>query len=291
MRRVDSCPACGSGRSRTVVRADRDQRERFLEYSRLKYSGVMDTWLDELQLEVVACLDCGHHWYREQPDEVQLIAMYDASRSFFMDTPVERVPGRRIVQDVRRLRRLVPRGTNPGFLDFGSGYGRWARAAVDAGFDVVAYEPSISRGADEAAPFKVVHDLHALESLRFPVVNLEQVLEHVSDPLSVLQSVKELCAPGAMIRISVPNIHRSHEGDTLWADWPYSGWCVHSMAPFEHLHGFTPRSLRMLLKRAGYRPLRTFRVLFSHPDRLARGIAGYLVPRVANTSVLMTVAP
>jgi len=39
----------------SVIRGDDRHRQRFLEYSRLKYGGVMDGWLQEIHLEIVRC--------------------------------------------------------------------------------------------------------------------------------------------------------------------------------------------------------------------------------------------
>jgi hypothetical protein len=290
MRRVSACPACGRQDFDVVVQAGEDERQRFIAYSRLKYGGVMDDWLQKIELAVVRCPTCEHHWYLDQPDDHQLLAMYDASRSFFGNTTVDREPNERMRREMRSLRRLFKDEAAPALLDYGSGFGRWARAARAQGFEVCAYEPSEARGREEQQSFKVVHRLDDLAEQRFSVINLEQVLEHVPTPIEVLVGLKKFCAANTVVRVAVPSLLRSHEGETIWDEWPFNGKCVHTMAPFEHLHGFTPASLERVVIRAGFRLLSPFRTMRSHPPLLIRRFAGRIWSRLGNTSVLAQVA-
>jgi SAM-dependent methyltransferase len=247
----------------------------------------MDRWLDSMVLMVLRCPACGHHWYRDQPEDDQLSAMYSASRSFFGCVTIDRQPSDHMRRQMRRLRRLLGTGATPHLLDYGSGFGRWARAAMAEGFDVCAYEPSVVRGAEVAAEFTVTHDLASLRGRRFHAVNLEQVLEHVPDPLAVLTSLHDLCLPGAIVRITVPNIDRPHEGTRLWRDWPFNGRSVHTMAPFEHLHGFTPVSLACLVRRARFRMVNWKRIALTHTDVWSRRMAAHMWRGLGQTFVLV----
>jgi 2-polyprenyl-3-methyl-5-hydroxy-6-metoxy-1,4-benzoquinol methylase len=287
MRRIECCPACGNDNVATVVRADEEQRVRFLRYSGVKYGGCMDLWLRDIELVVLRCCSCDHHWYRDQPDDEQLSDMYSASRSFSGEVIIGMHPTDHMLKEMRRLRRLVRSIAAPSMLDYGSGYGRWARAALLESFNVSAYEPSITRGRDDRAEFFLTHDLASLQDQRFDVVNVEQVLEHVADPLAALAHLRTLCQPRAVVRITVPNIQRSNEGARLWRDWPFNGRAVHTMAPFEHLHGFTPTSLACLVRRAGFRRLNWSRVVLTHPHVWARSIVGRFWKRLGHTFVLV----
>ena len=67
----------------------------------------------------------------------------------------------------------------------------------------------------------------------------EQVLEHVPNPAEVLRALRECCTPETVVRIAVPNILRAWEGRGFWKVWPFDGQRPHTLAPFEHLHGFS----------------------------------------------------
>ena len=289
MRPIEQCPACEGRALTTVVRVDPNRRERFVAYSQLKYGGIMDRWLDEIDLAIVRCVSCSHHWYFQQPEPDQLMAMYDASRSFFGDVPISREPTDEMRRQMRSLRRLRAAHASPLLLDYGSGYGRWARAACTEGFEVYAYEPSVTRGREKDAGFTVVHRIEDLEPRKFDIVNIEQVLEHVPDPLEVLREINGLCAPAAIVRITVPNVLRGHEGRRIWDEWPFNGKRVHTMAPFEHLHGFTPASLERVVKRAGFSLLPPLRTLRSDAMLPVRRLAGRIWPRLGHTLVLAQV--
>lgn len=286
---VQRCPACNGESVLTVVRGNADRLERFAAYSQLKYGGVMNDWLRDIDLAIVRCTACNHHWYLQQPDPDQLMIMYESSRSFFGDVAISREPTAEMTRQMRALRRVIAPKDRPVLLDYGSGYGRWARAACSEGFDVYAYEPSVTRGHEEAVTFTVVHHIAELANRTFAVVNLEQVLEHVPDPLQVLLEVKSLCDTQSVVRITVPNLLRSHEGPRIWDDWPFNGTRVHTMAPFEHLHGFTPTSLEHVVRRAGFQLLPVSRTIRTHPTLPLRRLAGRIWARLGHTSVLAQV--
>ena len=99
------------------------------------------------------------------------------------------------------------------------------------------------------------HNLHAfsgslphpaLEERSFDVITMWQALEHVHQPLEILQSAHQLLCPGGKIIITVPNIDclAFHLFGTAWngLDLP------------RHLVHFSPTTLRLMLKRAGFRP-------------------------------------
>ena len=179
---------------------------------------------------------------------------------------------------MRRLRRLVGNTTTPfvTLLDFGSGIGRWARAAVLENFYVTAYEPSVERGSEEDTSFKLVHSIEDLKNCKFDAIQLEQVLEHVPDPLATLKQLRELCKPHTVIRITVPNLLRDQDGSTVWSTWPFDGEKPHFLAPFEHLHGFTPTSIDNLLRRAGYKNINPISELrYAHLNFLRKNIGRF----------------
>ncbi|MEC5382428.1 class I SAM-dependent methyltransferase [Aurantimonas sp. C2-6-R+9] len=252
----------------------------------------MDRWVETIKLSVRRCDVCGHHWYEEQPESDQLAAMYEAHRPVFPEAAT-RDPSPAMITQMRRLLRLVERlrpcrGATPRLLDYGSGYGRWARAAQSVGFDVVAFEPSLNRGAEKAesaVAFDVVHELNALRERRFDAVNLEQVLEHIPTPCETLSGLLELAAPGAVLRIATPNVLRCPEGDRLYATWPYDGKRAHTLAPFEHVNGFTPRSLQAVVNRAGWTRVSDKAAIFSNPTHALRRLAGLAVPSLGQTMI------
>jgi len=283
--KIDRCPACNGSHGSKLVALDTDRRQRFIEFDRLKYRGLMAGWIDACPPEILRCSVCGHCWYRYQPSPEQLDCMYAAGVPLESGGGVYREPTAFMLREMRRLCSLIDKPT-PLLLDYGSGRGRWARAAARVGFRVHAYEPSETRGAESVEEFTLVHDLAEIAGMRFDVINLEQVLEHVPDPMETLQIIMAFCAANTVLRIRVPNILRPPEGTKVWADWPYDGKRVHAMAPFEHLHGFTPSSLVNLISRAGYEHLPLKNIWRNNPNLLIRKLIGKLYPKAVQTMVL-----
>lgn len=287
MRRVERCPACDGAQTRVAVRADASAMARYLAYSARKYGGLLDDWVNADTLTILRCETCGHHWYRDQPTVEQLSAMYAASRPLRGTGSLTREPTPAMLKEMRRLYRLAGGGA-PSLLDYGSGFGRWARAAVRAGFRVHAFEPSAARGAEPNAPFTLVHELDALQGMTFDVIQMEQVLEHVPEPAAVLRDVRGFCHARSVLRVTVPNILRCDEGRNIWREWPFNRERAHIMAPFEHLHGFTPDSLWRVLRRCAFRPLALRALMPYYPVSAMRGLLGGVLPRFGRTLAFST---
>lgn len=282
------CPACNSTNKTEIASIkNRLVKEKYLAYSEKKYCGLMDEWLNWIYLAVNRCSECGHCWYHDMPEESMLFNMYETGRSLKEKT-INRNPSQIQISEMKKLRNIVKK-SSPLLLDYGSGFGRWARAAVNAGFTVTAFEPSRKRGIETAkTEFALIHDLSFLGNQKFDVINFEQVLEHVAEPYKILQKVRNYCCSTTVLRITVPNVLRCPEGSKLWEEWPFNGEYAHIMAPFEHLHGFTPKSLRKLIARAGYCKLTSLDVLRFYPLLGLRNAVGRFYPSIGQTLIIAT---
>lgn len=289
--KIKTCPACGSKKSSEAVALDNNKKENYLKFSDQKYNRFIDGWLEKLVVAIDGCLDCGHHWYREQPSKEMLSNMYGNGVALLPQATADRrQPTLQMIREMRRLKGLSNLSA-PKLLDYGSGFGRWARAASNVGFDVTAYEPSYERGSeDRYVEFTLVHDATNLEDQLYDVINLEQVLEHVPDPLGLLKELRMYCKPNTILRISVPNILRCPEGRHIWKDWPYDGCRVHTMAPFEHLQGFTPLSLKKLAGRAGFKSVGSVLGWRQYPIEMVRSYAGKFFPKIGHTFLLLKIS-
>ncbi|AGS20633.1 hypothetical protein REMIM1_CH00783 [Rhizobium etli bv. mimosae str. Mim1] len=284
MKEIRECPACAAAKPNNIAQLDSVRRRAFLEFDEIKYGGLLSNWLDEIPVQISGCRECGHAWYRYQPEPGQLSLMYASGRPLSANATPANAPSAAMHQEMRRLRRLANEASGePLLLDYGSGRGRWARAAVAEGFRVVAYEPSVERGREAAPPFQLVHLESELRGMRFDVIHLEQVLEHVPHPFETLTKLKAYCGPHTIVRIAVPNILRDPSGRLIWETWPFDGKAPHVLAPFEHLHGFTPASLRELCLRAGYQPIPPHHIVRTHPVTLLRHWIGFAWPRLGTT--------
>ena len=85
------------------------------------------------------------------------------------------------------------------------------------------------------------------QSAKFEVIHLGQSIEHVDNPVAVLNVLGKLLSPGGVIVLSTPNL------DSREIDWFGPTW-AHWHAPY-HRYIFSLRGLKVLAERAGFLPI------------------------------------
>ncbi len=163
---------------------------------------------------------------------------------------------------LRRLERLLSPGLPRTVLDIGSGYGDFLKFMRERGWTVSGVEASpaaveISRTWGLDVRLGGVEDLGALEVPPAAVVVLNSVLEHLVDPWSVLETVRNrLLLPGGVVNIHVPNDFNPLQqilAQTVLKD--NSAKVHYWVAIPDHVNYWTHATLRGFLTRLGYRVL------------------------------------
>ncbi|WP_084777364.1 class I SAM-dependent methyltransferase [Bradyrhizobium sp.] len=146
---------------------------------------------------------------------------------------------------LRWLKKSMPKGK---VLDLGSGPGTFLMIAQkDFKYEVQGVEPA-SEPASMAASFNIPTFNGTLEEFekdnteKYDAIVSFEVLEHLTDPLSVLTTAKRMLKGNGALILSVPNL-----------DDPY---CLRqqiapAMPPI-HINFFSRRSLEALLNRSGF---------------------------------------
>jgi 2-polyprenyl-3-methyl-5-hydroxy-6-metoxy-1,4-benzoquinol methylase len=164
-------------------------------------------------------------------------------------------------------------------LDVGCGagaVGRGMRAAGATWLAGIEMQPSAAEVArthyDEVAVGPAETELERLTP-PFDTICCYDVLEHMSDPYTVLRRLREVAAPGARLHVSVPNArHVSLLRDlVLRGTFGYTDWGHRDST---HLRWFTRRDIEAAVAQAGWGLEAT-----THPalhraaplDRLTRG--------------------
>ena len=204
-------------------------------------------------LPFVECFDCGLAFRaRVASDDVREIyedpAGYEAERA--QQQMGAGLDERRRDARVRLgyLERYAGNGRGRLF-DVGAAGGAFLAEARERGWDVAGVEPM--PGAAEHARQELGLDVTTgvAEDVDVPAASLDavtmwHVLEHIPEPLSVLERIGAWMRPGAVLTIEVPN-GGSPAARKLGKDWP-------SAEPGVHVSQFTPDALRRLLERAGF---------------------------------------
>jgi SAM-dependent methyltransferase len=289
VKKYDYCPVCLNTTYKILFSPVMDTFVRFRRLSRIKYQSYLNGWEKELLLEVCECAFCGHLWHHFQPDQFSLFEMYEKAQ------PIKpRGYSKKTIAYIKKQLDAVYCIANqngkikPCMLDYGSGSGAWAKAASEVGFEVYAYEPSINRSVTDKKPseFTIINSIDKIKEKRFDVINLEQVLEHVQQPIETLRSLKTFCHETSILRITVPNIGKLVKRDDFWDDFPFNGKTVHPMSPYEHLQGFSSQSFFLALKRSGLKQVALRRFTWSNRLEVAKRIMGTIFPKFKNTRAI-----
>ena len=272
------CPACLEN-TNDFLHLDSGRLKKYLAYSQDYYDGMFHKYLDILKPELNKC-KYGHVFYKNMPSDDILSEMYSFEKEY-LNNPA-RPPSQDMVQTMKKCFSIIGK-KNPCILDYGAGHGRWSNAASIAGFKVVAYEPHASRTVEDNN-YELALSEEDIPPYKFDLIWLEQVMEHVKDPYVLLQDVKKYTHKDTILRLSVPNINRAKEGNEIWHQWPYNGKSNHTLAPYQHLQGFTQKSLSKLVHRSGFQQLNSLSLHFNEPVYKIRLTLGKVFRRGLSTT-------
>ena len=242
------CSLCGSTRTREVaIGTDR-------EYP---------TSSDEFH--IVECCDCGLHYLNPRPTAAELARIYPSNYYAYNYRPagqarkalplVTRIRHRLFATRFTEVLRRVADRPSIELLDVGCGdgwmldlYKRADPARINTfGVDFNEAACDVARQQGHTVYCSRFEDLHI--SGRFDIVNLSQVIEHVSDPLAVARKSFEVLRPGGLFVVETPNT------DT----WDYRRFSRGAWGAYHiprHWNLFDPASIQRLGETAGFR-LRT----------------------------------
>ena len=134
-------------------------------------------------------------------------------------------------------------------LDIGSGPGYFLDAGRERGWQVVGFEPSRA-AADyaRARGLTVVNDFFSARKAReqgsFDVISMSMVLEHVRDPIALIEEARSLLVPGGLLFLVSPNDFNPLQM-VLWKKLGFQPWWVN---PKHHLNYFDTVSARSILE-------------------------------------------
>lgn len=211
------------------------------------------------------CTECGH-WYSDTKMDLRGLyggAYVDSTYAAGMRKTFDRIralPPEKS-DNAGRVRRIVefaarhfPPMMQPSLLDVGSGLAVFPAAIREAGWRCTALDPDPraaahareAAGVDAiAADFMTVAD----DKLgRYDLITFNKVLEHLEDPVAMLQKAARHLRPGGVIYVEVPDEAASAEGPGREEFF------------IEHFHVFSPASVGILARQSGLRVLESERV-------------------------------
>ena len=278
------CPCCLKDNSLIALTFNK-KSTKFISLSNERYEGYLQKITRPGDINIRKCLFCGHHWYQWLPKEDLLIKMYDfhVRKNKIVRNYILKKKENYIYQELTLLRKFF-KNQKVNFLDYGSGLGSWVNIADKLNLETYAFEPSVKRS--DKSGIKVVGNLKDFKNVTFDIINLEQVLEHIVNPRKILINLSKYSRADTIYRIRVPNISRCKEGKNFYKEWPYNGKNTHTLSPYEHVQGFTQKSLLKLSNNSGLKIHWKF-IIFSKPNIALRIFLGLFFKSFSTTEIYL----
>ena len=190
-----------------------------------------------LAVDLRKCIRCRHGWIDPLPAQAFLNYLYGRGSRSVIGAEQAKTE-LTIPEAIAACEAATLPATR--YLEIGVGQGLLYRHFADAGWSAAGVDPG-----DWAASFPgIVRSIDDIDvDRRFDLIVAMDVLEHVRDPVAMVRRLRELAAPGARLFMAFPNRAslRAHVGKGRWR----------MVRPLGHLHFFSPRSARLMLKEAG----------------------------------------
>src|SRR5262249_13351682 len=168
---------------------------------------------------------------------------------------------------------LVPRGP---WLDVGASTGSFVEEALQAGLDAEGIELSqeaVARARARGVPGRQASGASGGPDRRFGGVTMLDVVEHIPSPAPFLRRVRPWLEPGGLLALTLPDCS-APMARLLGRHWFYY------VVP-DHVHQFTPRTIRRLLQIAGFDVVRVRRVTKPVPLAYAARHTETMAPALA----------
>ncbi|QUT06597.1 class I SAM-dependent methyltransferase [Sphingobium phenoxybenzoativorans] len=259
----EDCPVCASAHCETFysVPFTQDPVRSFLESHFREQGHIEWATLEGTNFTLAECPECKLVFQRNVPNDAMLGRVYTEmiSPSFlraYEDDLLTVDNFRQIAGEMMMLFRMIDKPAGQiAFLDYGFGFGRWARVARALGATVYATEigeEKLAMAADIGV--RIIPD-EAVDGMRFDIVHTEQVLEHLVDPRREFRRLAAIT--DGVMKVSVPPagpIRSTIEKKGLAAESPFvrahamRGDDLAHMAvqPLEHINAFSVKSIERL---------------------------------------------
>jgi len=223
----EKCPLCSSTRREFLIKKD--------------------NWT------VFRCPECGLGVLDPRPSEDEIDQLY--REQYFSDQyhdgiGIESPQFRKVLRNESHRTRFIKSKKRSGrLLDIGCGYGYFAAACREMGYDVQGIDVSEWAAQHAVNRLDIPVSIGKINEIEltphsFDIITMWHFLEHAPDPHLVLQKVKTWLKKDGILVIDVPN-YQGTDAQREWQDWV--GWQL----PYHFWH-FNIGSLCRLLDQHGY---------------------------------------
>ena len=269
------CPVCKSVNTEVLFNARHNSAE-FIDFLKLEkyyskgfYEGFTNGPLGELVYEIAECNDCHFIYLTEVLSDKGMDLLYNE----WLDKELLREHYSNIKHSaheesmLRVIKNHFRKASPLNLMDFGAGYGNFCSMAVKLGFHTYAFDLSADKNDRmDSMGVIIINDLDE-HSNHFDFIFVNQVLEHLSDPVAVLKRLQKCLSNKGLMYVAVPDCENVK---IILKEQGLSEKLFMYLSPHQHINAFTNSTLKVLAANAGLKPLSMFDYLglFSAPIRL-----------------------
>ena len=198
----------------------------------------------EEMVSLVECSNCGHWFILPMPNQRYLNNLYKIGSEFVVS---KGYAGREIPEDseiekyISRFKKYKPSLAEINYLEIGVGPGHYfnyfeKNAKLSFGVDPCSYRPENPN---------IVEDISLIpKNLKFDIILIQDVLEHLENPIDMLSNIREFANKDAILSCGFPN------KDCMVAKNMKEKWRM--IMPVGHLHYFSKKSVNIMLEKSGW---------------------------------------
>lgn len=237
-----ACPCCDSKSYKIVFRSTLTKNDFQFKIIKNNLKNTLDDYTKHGQ--IVRCLSCSLVYANPQENVSKLLSGYEAVE----DPEYIRTEKFRMITLREHLKRIELFKQKGKLLDIGCFAGYFLSLAKKNGWNIYGIEPSIwaRKIALQKGIFMIGKNIETVRLRKdfFDAVTLLDVIEHLSNPNKIIEKVYTCLKHGGIIALGTPNI------ESLFAK------ILGAKCPFlirMHLIFFSPKTLRKLLEKNGFR--------------------------------------
>ncbi len=224
---ASACPACGSRRLK-------------------RFEALASDTSPPQHINIVECAECVLAWqYPSHRSQEESRRFFEEAYRAAADNPSAYFHPERRAATARLQVEAVNQATDyrGRLLDVGGGNGFFARAASAEGWDVTLLDPALESQLFEGTAINALRGtLDRISDQTFDVVTLWDVVEHLPEPMQVVESAVRLLNPGGTIWIETGNYCSAER---------VSGGLTHWIYQADHRWYFSPSSIIAMLNGLG----------------------------------------
>lgn len=208
------------------------------------------------------CSTCEFIWQLNQPDEHLSLELYenliDKELSFKKSIQVLENSKKRFFLEGRYLQNYFNK-KDLNILDYGAGWGSWLKAIKKLNNNLFAIEMSLERIKHLNSNQIKIIDLKSIKKYKnfFDIIRIEQVLEHVGEINVLMYNLNYMLKNKGILCVGVPDGNKIIQTKKIKIE-------KGPTQPLEHLNCFNNKSLKLLMKKHGFRHMEKSELIYSH---------------------------